>query len=94
MDGFIIPSRTIQYRCVTMPQFNTTKEFTYLEKDESLALITTTTTGSLIVSTWDGLQYVVADTITTTGAKELFVKGQGMKFEPTGDMVYSIKAGS
>lgn len=77
-----------------MPQFNATQEFSYFDKDESLALITTTTTGSLIISTWDGSQYVVSDTITTTGAQILFVKGQGMKFEPTGDMVYSIKAGS
>lgn len=76
-----------------MPQFNTTQEFSYFDKDESLAIITTTTAGSLIISTWDGNQYVVTDTITTTGAKELFVKGQGLKFEPTGDMVYSIKAG-
>lgn len=77
-----------------MPQYNTIKEFSYLATDESLALITTTTSGSLIVSTWDGAQYVVSDTITTTGAVEIFVKGQGMKFEPTGDMVYSIKAGA
>ena len=77
-----------------MPQYSTTQEFSYLEKDETLAIITTTTTGSLIISTWDGVQYVVADTITTTGAKELFVKGQGLRFAPTGDMVYSIKAGA
>lgn len=76
-----------------MPQYNTTQQFSYLANEESLALITTTTTGSLIISTWDGAQYVVSDTITTTGAVEIFVKGQGMKFEPTGDMVYSIKAG-
>lgn len=76
-----------------MPQYNTTQQFSYLANEESLALITTTTTGSLIISTWDGLQYVVSDTITTTGAVEIFVKGQGMKFEPTGDMVYAIKAG-
>lgn len=77
-----------------MPQYNTTQEFTYIDKEESLALITTTAGGSLIVSTWDGVQYVVSDTITTTGAVEIFVKGQGMKFEPTGDMVYYIKAGA
>ncbi len=77
-----------------MPQYNTTQQFSYLATEESLALITSTTNGSLIVSTWDGAQYVVSDTITTTGAVEIFVKGQGMKFEPTGDMVYSIKAGA
>jgi len=76
-----------------MPQFNTIQEFSYFDKDETLPIITTTTTGSLLISTWDGAQYVPTDTITTTGAKELFVKGQGLKFEPTGDMVYSIKAG-
>ncbi|HHZ97008.1 MAG TPA: hypothetical protein EYN67_15975 [Flavobacteriales bacterium] len=77
-----------------MPQYNTTQEFSFLERDESVPIITTVSAGSLIISTWDGAQYVVADTITSTGAKELFVKGQGMKFEPTGDMVYSVKAGS
>jgi hypothetical protein len=77
-----------------MPQYNTTQQFSYLATEESLALITSTASGSLIVSTWDGAQYVVSDTITTTGAVEIFVKGQGMKFEPTGDMVYSIKAGA
>jgi hypothetical protein len=77
-----------------MPQFNTTQEFSYLERDVSVALITNVSSGSLIISTWDGAQYVVSDTITATGAKEVFVKGQGIKFEPTGDMVYSVKAGS
>ena len=77
-----------------MPQFNTTQEFSYLERDISVALITSVTAGSLIISTWDGVQYVVSDTITSTGAQELFVKGQGIKFEPTGDMIYSVKEGS
>ena len=77
-----------------MPQYNTTQEFTYLETEETLALIVSTTSGSLIISAWDGAQYVLSDTLTATGTKVLFVRGQRLKFEPTGDMVYSIKAGN
>lgn len=76
-----------------MPQYNTTKEFTYLETEEYLALKTSVLSGSLIISAWDGAQYVLSDTVTTTGTEILFVKGERLKFEPSGDMVYSIKAG-
>lgn len=77
-----------------MTRQNTTQEYTYLESNDDIALITSVTTGSLIISAWDGLQYVISDTITTTGTKIIFVKGQRLKFEPTGDMVYAVKAGN
>lgn len=77
-----------------MPQYNTTQEFSYLETEENLVLITNVTSGSVIVSAWDGTQYVTSDTIAESGTKILFVKGQKLRFQPTGDMVYTIKAGN
>ena len=74
-------------------QYNTTQEFTYLESEDYLALKTTATSGSLVISAWDGAQWVLSDTVTSTGTKILFVKGERLQFVPSGDMVYSIKAG-
>ena len=76
-----------------MSKFTTTQEFTYLESDEYEALTMLTTTGSLLVSRWNGEEYVLADTFTETGSVIYFTKGSRLKFEPTGDMSFSIKAG-
>jgi len=77
-----------------MPQYNTAQEFSYLETEVNLVLITNATSGSVIVSAWNGTEYIVSDTITETGTKIIYVKGQKLRFQPTGDMVYSIKAGN
>ena len=78
-----------------MPRFTDTQEFTYLETFESLALLTDHgTTGELTVESWDGSGWILTDTIIDTGGKEIFVKGQTLKFTPTNGMVYSIAEGT
>tara|TARA_R110000850_G_scaffold259583_1_gene386667 strand:- start:19 stop:258 length:240 start_codon:yes stop_codon:yes gene_type:complete len=77
-----------------MPRFTNQKEFTYLETFESLALLTSHgTNGVLTIESHDGTDWILTDTITTTGGKELFVKGQRLRFTPTLGMTYSIARG-
>ena len=77
-----------------MPRFTTQQEFTYLETFESVVLLTNHgATGVLTVESWDGEGWILTDTITTTGGKELFVKGQRLKFTPTLGMAYSVPRG-
>lgn len=77
-----------------MPRFTTQQEFTYLETFESVVLLTNHgATGVLTVESWDGEGWILTDTITTTGGKELFVRGQRLKFTPTLGMTYSVPRG-
>tara|TARA_R110001606_G_scaffold385158_1_gene548519 strand:+ start:16692 stop:16931 length:240 start_codon:yes stop_codon:yes gene_type:complete len=78
-----------------MPRFNDTQEFTYLENAESLALLTSHgANGVLTINSWDGLDWVVTDIISDTGGREIFVRGQRLKFVPENGMTYSIPEGT
>lgn len=77
-----------------MPRYTTEKIFTYLETDETLALIVTANGGSLVTSSFDGVGYVTADTINTDLVTEYYVKGQTLKFTPSGGCTFSIRGGT
>ncbi|MCP4281613.1 MAG: hypothetical protein GY776_16650 [Alteromonas sp.] len=74
-------------------QYSTEQKFSYLEKDETLALTVKANGGQLDISSWDGGQYISADTISVDGVYEYFVKGQNLKFTPTGGCTFSIRKG-
>lgn len=76
-----------------MPKYNNTQEFSYMESEVDLVLITKTTSGTLTVSLWNGEEFIDSDVISQSGTKIIYVKGQRIRFQPSGDMVYTIKAG-
>lgn len=76
-----------------MAQFTTQQDFTYGGDLETIALIVKTNGGNLVVSVWDGEQYVISDTVSTDGANEIFVKSQVMRFTPSGGCTFSIQRG-
>ena len=77
-----------------MPRFTDVQTFTYIETHESVPLLTSHgANGVLTVESWDGEGWILTDTIDTTGGKELFVKGQRIRFTPTLGMAYSVVRG-
>lgn len=91
----LLPSFTaiLHIRGAEMAQFSTQQDITYSEAVESLALTVKTNGGSLTVSVWDGSEYVLTDTVSVDGSNELFVKGQVMRFTPSGGCTFTIRAG-
>ncbi|HHZ69606.1 MAG TPA: hypothetical protein EYN54_04835 [Methylococcaceae bacterium] len=77
-----------------MPRFTTQQTTTYLEVYESVALTTNHgVSGQLTVEVFDGVDYILTDTITDSGSRELFVKSLIIRFTPTNGMVYSVQLG-
>jgi len=77
-----------------VPRFTTQQTTTYLEVYESVALTTNHgVSGQLTVEVFDGVDYILTDTITDSGSRELFVKSLIIRFTPTNGMVYSVQLG-
>ena len=65
-----------------------------MEVQESIYLLTNHgTIGQLTIESFDGQDWILTDTITTTGGQELFIKGQTIRFTPTDGMVYTAPLG-
>ncbi len=77
-----------------MPRFTTQQTITYMEVQESIYLLTNHgAIGQLTIESFDGQDWILTDTITTTGGQELFIKGQTIRFTPTDGMVYTAPLG-
>ena len=64
---------------------------TYLEAHETVAITTDHgTDGGLTIHVFDGEDYILVDTITTSGSQEIYVRGLTLRFTPSNGMVYSI----
>ena len=52
-----------------MPRYTDEQVVSYTDKDESVALIANVAVGgSIVVSAWDGLDWIVTDTVVASGA--------------------------
>lgn len=77
-----------------MPRYTTQQAITYLEIHESIYLLTEHgTDGELTIESFSGDGWVLTDTINDTGGKEVFVKGQTIRFTPTNGMAYTVPLG-
>lgn len=77
-----------------VPRYTDTQTITYLEMHESIYLLTNHgVSGELTIESYDGQDFVLTDTITTTGGQEVFVKGQTLRFTPTNGMIYTAPRG-
>lgn len=74
-----------------MPRFTTQQIISYEKTTDSISLITQhNNIGSLLIEVSIGDDWVITDTLTITGASEVFVKGRTMRFTPSGGMVYDV----
>lgn len=81
-------------RGANMPRFTDQQEITYLEIHENIYLLTNHgTNGQLTIESFDGDDWVLTDTVTTTGGQRVFVKGQTIRFTPSNGMVYTVPRG-
>jgi len=69
-----------------MARYTVEKIFSFGDESESRAVVVD---GSVDVSIWDGVSWVVADTLTT-GPVEYFTKNLRLKFTPTGGASFFI----
>jgi len=75
-----------------MPRYTDEQIVAYTDKDESVALIANVAAGgSIAVSAWDGLEWIVTDTVVASGAVEVYVGGVRFKFEPTVGTAYFVR---
>lgn len=76
-----------------MARYTDQQTFTYSPKREDLILLTNANGGSLTIEAWTGAEWVTTDTVSTTGAQQIAVKGLKVRFTPSGGMVYKIAEG-
>lgn len=77
-----------------MARFTVQTQITYLASRDTVALTTLHgVSGGLDVHVYDGTRYVLADTILTSGSKEIYVKNLTLRFTPSNGMIYSIPLG-
>ena len=77
-----------------MPRFTDIQTITYLEIHESIyILVDAGVSGELAIESFDGVDWVLTDTIATTGGSELFVRGQTIRFTPSNGLAYTVPLG-
>lgn len=72
-------------------RYSTEQTFTYPYEEGEIVLTVKTNGGSLVVSTFDGVEFVPEPAITTDGAIAIFASGAGIRYTPSGGCTFSVK---
>lgn len=75
-------------------RYTNEQEFTFSAAAESRAVCIKANGGSVQVYANDGVEWILTDTLTEDGCKEIFTKGLSMKFTPVGGASYWIQLSS
>ena len=77
-----------------MPLYTDTQEITFDLYPPERALVVEANGGSLVISVYNGSDYVVSDTITEDSTNVIFTAGLKYRFAPSDGAVYSVNESS